>query len=45
VLTLEYANTSYDVLSGAATLKGDRSRGTVRGKTVTGQPLTGTFNC
>jgi hypothetical protein len=45
VLTLEYANTSYDVLSGVATLKGNRSRGTVRGKTVTGQLLTGTFDC
>jgi hypothetical protein len=45
VLTLEYANNSYDVLSGVATLKGDRSRGTVRGKTLTGQLLTGTFKC
>jgi hypothetical protein len=45
VLTLEYANTSYDVLTGVATLKGNRSRGTVRGKTVTGQLLTGTFIC
>jgi hypothetical protein len=45
VLTLEYANTSYDVLSGVATLKADRSRGTVSGKTVTGQLLTGTFDC
>jgi hypothetical protein len=45
VLTLEYANTSYDVLSGVATLKGNRSRGTVVGKTVSGQLLTGTFTC
>jgi hypothetical protein len=45
VLALEYANTSYDVLSGVATLKGNRSRGTVRGKTVTGLLLTGTFSC
>jgi hypothetical protein len=45
VLTLEYANTSYDVLSGVATLKGNRSRGTVRGKTLTGLLLTGTFAC
>jgi hypothetical protein len=45
VLTLEYANTSYDVLSGVATLKGNRSRGTVRGNTVAGELLTGTFDC
>lgn len=45
VLTLEYANKSYDVLAGVATLQGDRSRGTVRGKSLTGQLLTGTFKC
>jgi hypothetical protein len=45
VLTLEYANKSYDVLAGVATLQGDRSRGTVRGKALTGQVLTGTFKC
>jgi hypothetical protein len=45
VLTLEYGNKSYDVLAGVATLKGDRTRGTVSGKTVTGQLLTGTFDC
>jgi hypothetical protein len=45
VLTVEYANTSYDVLAGVATLKGNRSRGTVHGKTLGGQTLSGTFAC
>lgn len=45
VLTVEYANKSYDVLSGSASLKGHRAHGTVKGKTFSGQPLTGTFHC
>jgi hypothetical protein len=45
VLTVEYANKSYDVLSGIASLKGHRTHGTVKGKAFTGQPLTGTFHC
>lgn len=45
VLTVEYANKSYDVLSGSASLKGHRTHGTVKGTAFTGQPLTGTFHC
>ena len=45
VLTVEYADKSYDVLSGVASLQGHRTHGTVTGKTFTGQPLTGTFHC
>jgi hypothetical protein len=45
VLTVEYADKSYDVLSGVATLQGHRTRGTIRGNTFSGQALTGTFHC
>jgi hypothetical protein len=45
VLTVEYANKSYDVLSGIASLKGHRTHGTVKGKAFSGQPLAGTFHC
>ena len=45
VLTVEYADKSYDVVSGVATLQGHRSRGTIRGNTFSGQALTGTFHC
>ncbi len=45
VLTVVYADKSYDVLSGVATLQGHRTRGTIRGNTFSGQALTGTFDC
>ena len=45
VLTVVYADKSYDVLSGVAILQGHRTHGTVRGKTFTGQLLAGTFHC
>ena len=45
VLTLEYANKSYDVLSGVGDAQRRPLARHVRGKTVTGQSLTGTFNC
>jgi hypothetical protein len=45
VLTVEYADQTYDVLAGVATLTGNRTQGTVSGKTFSGQPLTGTFHC
>jgi hypothetical protein len=45
VLTAEYADKSYDVLSGVATLQGHRTRGTIKGDTFSGQALTGTFHC
>ena len=45
VLTIVYADKSYDVLSGVAFLKGHRTHGGVTGKTFTGQTLTGSFRC
>jgi hypothetical protein len=42
---MDYADKTYDVLSGVATLQGNRTHGTIRGKTFSGQALTGTFHC
>ena len=45
VLTMEYADKTYDVLSGVAMLQGNRTHGTINGKTFSGQALSGTFHC
>jgi hypothetical protein len=44
--TVNYGNASYLILGGATvTLKGNRSQGTISGKTITGDELDATFHC
>jgi hypothetical protein len=45
VLTVEYADKSYDVLSGVAILQGQRTHGTIKGNTFDGRALSATFHC
>ena len=46
MFSFNYGGKPYLIISGATvTLQGNRSRGTVSGKTLAGQQLTATFHC
>ena len=46
VFSVNYGGKAYLIISGATVkLQGNRSRGTVSGKTLTGQQLTASFHC
>ncbi|HVP75399.1 MAG TPA: hypothetical protein VMS63_05195 [Gaiellaceae bacterium] len=45
VFSVNHGGKGYAVLAATVKLQGNRSHGTVSGKTLTGQPLTATFHC